>query len=685
MERPPRHFYEFGAYRIDTSERLLLRDNGENVPLTPKAFDTLLTLVENSGRLLKKDELIEKIWPGSFIEENNLAQNVSALRKALGVDAEGHQYIETVPRRGYRFTARVTERWEEPEPSDVRGPVPAFVNVSGPNEPSMARTDDAFERADDVMLVGETESSVSPLQGSAPSSAADAEAGRAPALTLHRRHWIAVALILLALLLPGGLLLRSWLMRQHAAREQSAATTRTLAILPFQNLKQDAETDFLGFSLADAIITKLSYLNEIRIRPSSYIDRYRNQSIDPKRVAAELNVDTLLIGRYMRDGEDLRVTAQLIDVTNNTILRHETIDLKYNRLFTVEDRVAQQIISGLRLSLSPAEAERLKLDTPRDPRAYEYYLRGVDLYVADNFPTAVGMFEKSVEVDPNYALAWAHLGRAYTAVASFQFGGREYHTKALTAYERSLALNPELVEARIFMSNLLTDTNQVERAVPLLRAVIEVHPDNAEAHWELSYAYRFAGMLEASIEEGERARRLDPKVKITSSAFNTYLYSGQYQKFLDSLPNDTETPFILFYRGLGNYYLNNRERAAADFDRAYQLDPSLYTHIGKAINYAIAGQSAKGLELLQDMEKRIADRGVTDAEGIYKVAQAYAMLGDRPSAIRVLRRSIDGGFFCYPYFMADPLLQNLHGEREFTELMEMARQRHEKFRQQFFG
>ena len=464
----------------------------------------------------------------------------------------------------------------------------------------------------------------------------------------------------------------------------TSAQPRSLAVLPFRNLKQDPETDFLGFSLADEIITKLGYVNALTIRPSSSVDKYRNQIIDPKKVAADLNVDTLLTGSFIKDGDDLRITTQLIDVKPDKILWRESIDLKYDKLLTVQDRVSQQIIKELELNLSPTEAANLKPEKPISTVAYEYYLRGIDLYSLNEFAAAIEMLEKSTVIEPNYAPSWAHLGRAYTTNASLQFGGREDYGKAQAAYEKAIALNSTLVEPRIYMANLFTDTGRVEQAVPLLRSALRDSPNNAEAHWELGYAYRFGGMLQESVAECEKARQNNPQVKINSSAMNAYLYLGEYEKFLQSLPVN-DSVYILFYHGFGEYYLNNREQAARDFDRAYERDPSLLpAMIGKALSYSIRHDDASGLKLLQQTETKMEERGVSDAEGMYKVAQAYAVLGDKTSALHMLRHSIGGGFFCYPYFMRDPLLQNLQGEPEFQTLMDQARQRQEQFKAKFF-
>src|SRR6202167_3260588 len=205
--------------------------------------------------------------------------------------------------------------------------------------------------------------------------------------TSSPRTWPRIWLWRLAILLVAIAAIGYFYARRSSL--PTSARPRSLAILPFRNLKQDPETDFLGFSLADAIITKLGYVNALTIRPSSSIDKYLTQIADPKKVAADLNVDTLLTGSFIKDGDDLRITAQLIDVKPDKILWQDTMDLKYDKLVTVQDRVAQHIIKGLELNLSPAEAANLKPDNPINSLAYEDYLRGVDLYSLNEFTPAI--------------------------------------------------------------------------------------------------------------------------------------------------------------------------------------------------------------------------------------------------------------------------------------------------------
>ena len=459
---------------------------------------------------------------------------------------------------------------------------------------------------------------------------------------------------------------------------------RTLAILPFQNLKLDPQTDFLGFSLADALITRLAYVHALNVRPSTSVDKYRNQSIDPQRAAAELQVETLLTGNYIKDGDELRIAVQLIDSKSNKILWRDSMDVKYDKLLSVEDRVSQEIVSGLELNISPLEADHLKPSAPMDARAYEYYLRGVDYYSLSDFQAAIDVLQKAAAIAPGYAQTWVELGRAEETQASLHAGGRALYQNAQEAYEQAIALNPSLVEPRIYMGNLFTDTGRVEQAVPILRAALATSPNNAAAHWELGYAYRFGGMLAQSIEEGEKARGFDPQVKINSSAMNAYLYTGQYDKFVQSLPANNSV-YVLFYRGFVAYHQQQWHEAADDFNRAYELDPTLLpAQVGKALSLAIAHQNAQGLALLRKTEATITEGGVTDSELVYKVAQAYAVLGDKASALHMFQHAVRGGFFCYPYFQRDPLLDAIRHEPGFEQQMEEARRRHEEFKARLF-
>ena len=636
----------FANFEVDLRAGELRRE-GSKVRLQEQPFSLLTVLLESAGEVVTREELRKRLWSeDTFVDfDHRLAVAVSKLRDALRDSAEKPLFVETVGRRGYRFTGQLESA--ESQPLDSKG------GVGGTSLPSSRPT------ANGVLPKAE------PLGST-----------RSRTVRLIFFPSVGLAVLLGVIVLPKFLHIRS-------AKQQSLSP-RSIAILPLQNHGQDSNSDFLGLSLADVLITKLAYVSSLSVRPSAAIEKYRGTTIDLQKVAADLKVDTLLTGSFIRDGDNLRITYQLVDAKTEKILGQGVIDLKYDNLLTVQDKVTSQLISELQLTLSPTEAERLKPDAEVNPLAYEFFLQGLDFHGQHKFPLAIKMLEKSTEIDPNYAPAWAYLGASYTSDAAFELGGREQYRRAQAAYERALGIRPNLLDAQMFLANLLVDTGKVEQAVPLLRDALKTNGNYAFAHWELGYAYRFAGMLDESVAECERARQLDPFVKANGSVLNTYLYLGQYRRFLESLPID-DSSFILFYRGFGEFHEKAFDQASRDFDRAYELEPTLYTGIGKALSDSIHQRNGDGQELLSELEKQIEERGVGDPEATYKIAQAYAVLGDKISAIRVLHTSVEAGFFSYPYIANDPLLSHLHLEPEFIEILSVARQRHDAFKNSFFG
>src|SRR5581483_9548281 len=324
MSSEVKDFYEFGGYRLSLAERRLQR--GERaVALTPKAFEALLALVESGGRVLGRGELIRRIWPAGEAGEANLAVMISALRKTLGERPDGGLYIETVPRQGYRFAAPVQTGADTEVPTGAAttgGLDESAINAAAPHG---LASEAALLPAPTIALPGEDRATLGEDHAASAATAQAARAGAGGRGLRRKILFIAAAALSLIAVAAGYVIL----LRPTATAN---AAPRRLAILPFRNLRPDAATDFLGPSLADSITTKLGGIRSLIIRPSAYVKKYAGVNIDPKLAAAELNVDTLMTGTYLKEGDTLRITVQLIDANKGEILARLPLDTRYDKL-----------------------------------------------------------------------------------------------------------------------------------------------------------------------------------------------------------------------------------------------------------------------------------------------------------------------------------------------------------------
>ncbi len=653
--------YEFGVFRLKPGEHVLLRD-GRPIPLAPKAFETLLALVRHSGHVVAKDELIRTVWPDTFVEENNLTQYISALRKALGESHDGDAYIETVPRLGYRFVTPVRE---------VRaGDAPVLVARS--------------TRAHIVIHEEEEQESVGSAAGQTRTEKLhDGGRGWRARAAAHRK-WIAWS----AALAVAGIVIAYFAFWRPGKSVNLASQPRTLAVLPFRNLQADAESDFLGVALADVASGQLSYTSQVVVHPSTSVHKYRGSDPNLERAPQEAQVQILLTGTYLKEGQGVRLSVELVAIPSHLTLWNGNFTAGMDGLITLQDLVAEQVGGALHLEVRRMAAERLKGAATRpNPAAYEYFLRGVDAWERHDLRAAIQWHEKAVNLDPDFAPALAHLAfnyisycyrqSAYPNPAHVELG---YIEKGLALYQKALeadAASPAILS----LSGLyLVELGRLDEAVTLLRRALQLNPNYAEGHLWLSQAYRYGGMLQESRVEAELALRLDPSIREYSTV-NTYLYLGEYEKFLQSMPRTQLGARIFFYRGLARYSQRDLPQAESEFRQAHELEPARpHAQFAQAFLHVLAGENEEGIRLL-----RRSERGYqADGEMLYKVAQAYAVLGDKPSALRLLRQSIAHNFYCYPYFARDPLLESLRAEPKYSALMELARQRHEAFRRKFF-
>jgi TolB-like protein/DNA-binding winged helix-turn-helix (wHTH) protein len=363
MTRQPRQVYRFGPFTLVPRERQLLRD-GQPVPLTAKCFDLLVALVENSGHLVTKDELMQRIWPDCFVEEANLSVNMSALRRALGEGANQAQYIETVPRHGYRFVAPVEDRWEEGPPCSLRdrpGEIPP-----APDAPSAPP-------------------SLTPVPVPRP-----------------RARW-PVALLALPLLAAGLLGLNAERLRERLPGAGTAARVQALAVLPLENLSGDASQEYFADGLTAELIADLSRMRALRVIARPSVMPYKRTRKAVPEIGRELNVDAVLTGSVLRSGEQVRVAVQLIDVSTDRSLWADSHERNLRDVLALQRAVTRDIVDKIRVRLSPQEQVRFGSVGPVNPEAYDQYLRGqYHLYRQnkEGNAAAIAALERAVAADP---------------------------------------------------------------------------------------------------------------------------------------------------------------------------------------------------------------------------------------------------------------------------------------------
>jgi DNA-binding winged helix-turn-helix (wHTH) protein len=558
---------------------LLGRDGGE-VKLRPKSFEVLRYLVENCGRLIAKEELIESVWRDTAVTDDSLVQCLIEVRRALGDN--GQQFVRTVPRRGYIFQAEVT--------------------VSPPGH----------------------QESASPVLPVDSAYVADAD-----------------------------------------------KTTR-LAVLPFRLLKADADVDFLGCSLADAITSSLAGYQSLVVRSSLTSMRYRfEQELDVRRAASELSVDLLLTGTLLRVGDDLRVSVELIEASTSQTTWSQVSRVSLGDIFELQDSLARRIVSAL--PLTPEDCEQTATrDVPRDKRAYDLFLRANRYAMESNtWRLAHSLYEECVQRDASFAPAWARLGRIRRVLGKYNPDTDRRLTLAAAedALKRAIELNPALSAAHLYLSQLETDFGRAEESMARLLRWMQSGRGEPEILAALVHACRYCGLLDASIAAHDLAMQRDPATE--TSVLYSYFALGRYEDALEAGAKSGDTLDCLALVMLGRP-IEARIAALREEERfaSHPLKCTFYRAMRALLENRL--DDARALLL-----SRAASHNM-DGEAIYHTMRLRTFLGDRDEALKLLESTIAHGYFCTPLFDSDPWLASLRGNARFVELAKQAQVRHEK-------
>jgi len=451
-----------------------------------------------------------------------------------------------------------------------------------------------------------------------------------------------------------------------------------IAVLPFFNAKSDPETDYLGFAMADQIIGGLVYLKNMMVRPSASIRPYEQQRIDPKTAGEELQVDYILIGNYLKEGDVIRLNVELINVHSNKIIWREPLEVDFHSAFELQDIVAKEVIEGMNVQFTQQELMRINKDIPGNPLAYEYFLRSISYaHSNEGDQMAIEMLNKSIELDSSYAPAYDQLGDRLHRFAQYGFLDPAETKRAEESYLKALSLNGELMSALGQLSMLYAETDRIVEAVRLTKEMLEINPNNANAHFSIGYIYRYAGLNEEAVEEMEKAISLDPNNQGFRSINITYIWAGKYEEAFEIGKQFKESPFIIGIQGQALFRMGQENEAMEHLKRVFILEPDkLEANAASGVTSYVSGNIEEGLSVARKFE----EYNLADAEAWYFNAGNYGLLGDKEGCIRCLKRAVNGGFFNYPMMNTDFYLDSARDDPEFQEILEKAKQKHLNFK-----
>ncbi|MEN8203950.1 MAG: tetratricopeptide repeat protein [Bacteroidota bacterium] len=455
-----------------------------------------------------------------------------------------------------------------------------------------------------------------------------------------------------------------------------------IAVLPFSNTKADPDTDFLGFAIADQIIGNLSYLKNITVRPSGSVRKYEKRIIDPITAGDSLNVDYVLVGYYLKEGNMIRLNVELIDVNTNEMIWREPIELDFRSTFELQDIVAQKVVEGLNIQFSQKELTRIGKDIPDDPLAYEYYLRSISYpFTNEGDRMAIEMLNKSIELDSTFAPSYAQLADRLHRLAHYELLDPEEIKRSEHLYLKAISLNEDLIFALANLSGIYTETARIEKAVQLTRKLLKINPNNADAHYSLGYIYRYAGMNNEAVREMEKAMAIDPKNPGFRSIVVTYQYAGEWEESYEASKIYGQSAFIIGEQGAAFLRQGKQKKAIEYFNRSLELDPTGMQGLWvTGMKASITGDIEAGLEAT----RRFEEANILDAEAWYHFAGNYGLLGDKAGCIRCLQKAVDRGFFNYPFMQTDPFLDAVREDAEFQQILQEAKEKHEAFRKKIF-
>ena len=616
----------------------------DDVGIAEQAFETLVALVERSGHLVEKEELMKMVWADAFVEESNLTNNVYALRKLLGPGENGRSYIETVPKRGYRFTAPVKELSAEALVVEKR---------------TLTRIVTEESVADD--------SPRQPMVGAGEALAV----AHVPAHAELRSKWPWLLITLLAVALGIGAF---FIYRLNTPAPPSQI--QSIAVLPFKNESGNADVEYLSDGVTESLINSLSQLSNLSVKARSTVFRYKDKAVDPQAVAAELSVQAILTGRVVQRGDDLTFYLSLIDGRNGNQLWGQRYDRRLADLVALQNEIGHDVSRKLRVQLSVGDEQKLKKEYTSNAEAYQFYLRGRHHALKRTFPEtqkAISYFEQALAMDPSYALAYVGLADAHFSALAANRPSNEIFPQARAAAQKAIEIDDTLAAAHAQLGYIIfwydwdfgASENKFKRA-------LELDLDDANTHLFYAHLLSNTGRHAEALAEVKRARELDPvNLHISALEGSFLIHAGRIDEALTRLHETLELDptYYLAHLIASTAYIEKGmySEAIDEAGKAREISGAGSSRSEASLGYALAksGKEAEARSVLEGLLKSSAERYVSP----YHIALVYNGLGEHDEALAWLERAYAQRSPAMVFLKVEPKWNNLRSDPRFQDLL----------------
>ena len=627
----PRRAVRFGVFEVDFAAGEL-RKHGIRIKLRgEQPFQVLSILLEQPGEVITREELCKKLWPAdTFVDfEHSLATAIGKIREALGDSADNPRYIETLPRRGYRFIANVTVLSADP------------LNKVQPATRDIPRAEDHGQ----VELASKAE---------------------VPKPQPWARAWKISAFALV----PALVILMAWIV--HSASRPSS-NIRSLAVLPLESLSGDASQDYFADGMTDELITDLGKISALRVISRTSVMPYKRVRKSLPQIARELSVDAVVEGTVLRSGEQVRITAQLIQASADKHLWAESYEGDLRDTLALQKKVARAIAEQIRINLTPQEQAVLKNVKVVNPEAYEAYLKGRYFWnkrTADGLKKAIDYFNQAIEKDPNYAQAYTGLADSYALLGDWEYGilaPKEAFPRAKAAATKALELDNTLGEAHTSLAFSLDlfdwDWASAERE---FRRAIELNPGYATAHHWYAWHLSEMGRNREAIAEMRKAQNLDPlSLIISADVAEILLVAHSYDQAIEQSRKtiDMDPNFAVAHYELGQALVQKHmyKEAIAELQKAIELSGGSTTCTSNlAFAYAASGRRKEAVKILSDLKNR-------SKQNASEIALMYVGLDEKDQAMTWLEKAYEERF--NPSILLRPAFDPLRSDPRFQNLV----------------